>query len=233
MRIWDKYVSGKAADWTAIFTGLLAIFTIVLVVYTAKLSCIASEANKISVATQRAFVNFLTIMPMKAMSPDGKRVEGINFFVNWTNSGTTPTRTAFSNVNIQPWRSGLPKGFDYADVKEVEKRAYVFGPKATLAQLVGITIEEAKDVREGKSHLYCWGSTVYKDFFPETPDRLTEFCEEITILSVKPDDITDASAALNLIIVPCEQHNCYDEDCRDYKSQIKQAEKRLQPASHE
>jgi hypothetical protein len=88
----------------------------------------------------------------------------------------------------------LPKGFDFADLGTVEKNAAVIGPKATVFQTVGVTIDNIKDVREGKSHLYFWGWLVYQDIFPGTPHRLTEFCAEVTnLVSTKPD-VTDPSA---------------------------------------
>ena len=211
MNIWDKYVLGKSAGWTAIL----------IMVFTGILAWVAYKANENSVTTQRAFVNFNGITGMKVMRADSKGLAGINFFVNWTNSGTTPTKTATGQVNIQSWRSELPKGFNYADLATVEKRAFVIGPKATVSQLVGVTIDDIKDVREGKSHLYLWGWLAYHDIFPGTPNRLTEFCVEITnLVSTKPD-VTDPSAEFTYILVPCGKHNCYDEDCPDYKSRTK------------
>jgi hypothetical protein len=93
MNSWNNYVSGKSAGWTALFTG-------VLVVFTAILAWVAYKANENSVITQRAFVNFNTIAGTKAMTADGKSVQGINFLVSWTNSGTTPTKRATSVLSV-------------------------------------------------------------------------------------------------------------------------------------
>lgn len=117
MSTWDKYVSGKSAAWTAIFTGVLVVFTGIL-------ALVAFRANQNFVITQRAFVNFNNITGTKVLTADGKNIKGINFLVSWTNSGTTPTNKAISQVNVQPWQSELPKGFDFADLATVERIAH-------------------------------------------------------------------------------------------------------------
>jgi hypothetical protein len=217
----NKFFSGSSAGWTAIFTCVLAIFTGVLVVFTCKLASVADRADKNFVSTQRAFVNFDGIIDKKVMTADGKSIKAINFFISWMNSGTTPTRTATSQVNMQVWRSELPKGFDFADLPGIKRKAFVFGPKATFFQKIEIPIDIIKDIREGKSHLYFWGELVYQDIFPGTPQRLTEFCVELTdMVSTKPD-VTDPSAEFAWAPTPCGKHYCYDEDCPDYKSRIK------------
>ena len=211
MDIWNRFFSGKSAGWTAAFSGVLVIFTGALVVVT-------HRANENSVVTQRAYVNFNTIIPQTVKSDDGKTLKGINFFVSWTNSGTTPTKTASSQVYMRALRSELPKGFDLADLLPIKRNATVVGPKASVFEALRAPINDIRDVNEGKSHLYFWGWFAYRDIFPSTPQRLTEFCVELTNLKSTKPDITDLSTEFNFNLVPCGRHDCYDEDCADYKA---------------
>jgi hypothetical protein len=76
-----------------------------------------------------------------------------------------------------------------------------------------------------KESLGCFfGWVVYDDIFPGDPPRLTEFCTEMIQITIPFDaDIADAKTRLTWNIMSCSEHNCYDEECKDYAERIKEA----------
>lgn len=211
-RIW-KFVS-KSTFWITIFTGLLVLTNI-------RLCSISNVTKDILLKTQAAYINFKTISGNKIADPPGKKLIGIEFRVEWENSGTTPTKKARSSSNRQVWPTELPKGFGFEDLEKVEKRSTIIGPKQTVSSSLTVPIDDLIKVQQKKSHLFFWGSVIYNDVFIGTPTRVTEFCREIINVRSNKPDLTDPSAEIKWDIVPCSEHNCYDEDCPDYQSQIK------------
>lgn len=214
-RIWELFFKDKSAAWTALFTLILAWFS-----YT--LTRVAQTSNEISVSTQRAFVNFSTINGDRIASPDGKRLIGIQFRVEWNNSGTTPTKSAHSTVNFLPRPSDLPKGFGFDDLVKTEPITTAIGPKATISQPLLFNVSALTDVQQGKSHLFSWGTMIYHDIFPGTPPRLTEYCVEIINITSTKSDPTDLANAFTWQLRNCPEHNCYDENCPDYIKRVKE-----------
>lgn len=214
MKIWEKLFVGKSTAWTALFTCALVVVTILLF-------SIHRMTNQISMITQRAFINFLGIEGMKVVDDQSKKVIALQFLVAWGNSGTTPTKNAVGQCNIQLWPAELPKGFAFGDLAKLEKRPLVIGPKATVRAPLLVSIDVLNHVRQKKSHLYVWGWITYHDIFSGTPTRLTEFCSEIINVTPTKPDMTDPSCEINWQIVSCPEHNCYDEDCPDYQTRIK------------
>lgn len=185
-------------------------------------STILQKSNDISIATQRAFVNFGTITGTKIVDPIKNRTIAIQLLVVWQNTGTTPTKSATGTSNIQSWRSQLPEGFAYDDVAKVKPIKAVIGAKGIVSQSLSIDVNDLVDAQQRKAHLFSWGSMVYHDIFDRTPPRLTEYCVEITnVKSTKPDP-TDPANNFTWDLVQCPTHNCYDENCPDYDKRTKQ-----------
>ncbi len=182
---------------------------------------IFEKSNEISIATQRAFVNFSKIKGERIVDADKKKIIGIRFFVIWENSGTTPTKSARGAINIQAWPSELPKGFEFDNLSKLPPTPTVIGPKNTVSQAAFIGINPIIMTQEKKSHLYSWGSMIYNDIFPDTPARLTEYCVEITNIQGTKADLTDPDNFFRWESTPCTTHNCYDENCPDYDKRTK------------
>jgi hypothetical protein len=216
LTIWNRIFDGKAAAWTAFFT-------LVLTVTTVQLMCLNQKANETSIATQRAFVNFDgSITGFKILNPATKQVAGIEFLIGWQNSGTTPTKRALGRANRQLWPSEMPKSFDFKDMAGGNTIPTVIGPKASVRHSLIVPIGDLLDIQRRNHHLYFWGWMVYQDIFPGSPIRLTEFCGEITNFRADKQDLADPSIAFAWDVVPCPvPHNCYDEDCADYRDRIK------------
>jgi hypothetical protein len=182
---------------------------------------ILHKSNDISLATQRAFVNFKTIMGVRVVDPIKKRLIAIQMIVTWENTGTTPTKTATGTSNIQLWRSQLPETFTYDDVTKLKPMKAVIGPKGIGSHILSIDINDLIDAQQGKAHLFSWGSMVYHDIFEGTPPRLTEYCVEIINVRSTKTDPTDPANIFAWDLIQCPTHNCYDENCPDYDKRTK------------
>ncbi|WP_353071484.1 hypothetical protein [Tunturiibacter gelidiferens] len=201
---------GKAAMWNGIFALLLVVFTCLLY----RVSDQTAAAN---VATQRAFISFSGVGGQNISDPTGKTLVGMSLSPVWQNSGTTPGRDAISQVNWQVWPTDIPEGFTFPDNSSVERRKFVIGPKTPLAlQMGGIPIEQFDQVRQRKFRLFVFGWVRYRDIFPDTPVRLTEFCSEIVNIASTKADMTDPTNNFSWAAQGCREYNCYDEECPDY-----------------
>jgi hypothetical protein len=218
-KIWDLFFANSAPAWTAIFTGVLTVFTI-------QLSQLAHDSNDTAKETQRAFLSFSGISPVMTLTgSDGKRI-ATEVIVKWNNSGTTPADQAVTRVNAQLWPSDLPDGFDFKDLPGAASVPLAIGPKGDGGATMLLPLHMLQLQREASSRLYVWGWAVYKDIFKGDPDRLTEFCTEIIQVAIPPEKtIDDPTATLSWNLAQCKHNNCYDETCTDYSSRIKDARK--------
>jgi hypothetical protein len=232
-QIWNFLFAGKAGFWTAIFTGMLTLFTYMMVQ-------VSKTTNETARSSERAFLSFggVTIGP-KMMTEDMLTWRGYEITLNWNNSGTTPAKNLVFQANIKPWpiSEELPQSYEFPLASE--KSRGTVGPKANYGANVFIPRGILEDAYHGKERVYLWGTIVYKDIFENDPDRLTEFCVEITRLTTawsqppKPDKnnttpsqgpipIDNPNAMLVGFQTPaCRDHNCYDNDCKDYQDKIK------------
>jgi hypothetical protein len=223
--IWEKYFKGKSAAWTAVFTGVLVVFTFLMY-------RVADETNETSRTTQRAFMNFAASTAGVRYSKSGDMVSQ-EVLLNWANSGTTPAKDAVSRVSVQAWRTDLPDGFAFPDVGDSQRVMLTFGPKDVTGIPVAVPLQDLRDAWEGKAKIFFWGWIVYRDIFPDSPERLTQFCTQMHQLTIFPGDNTPRPVTANHIgrsdvnlgwkVKPCPVHNCYDEDCPDYAERIKHA----------
>lgn len=217
-RIWNFLFRGKAAAWTALFTGVLTVFTY-------KLYQVANAANETSREGQRAFVSFSGITPLANLTDPTRATRlGLEVQVKWSNSGTTPAQDALGAASAQLWASELPDGFDFKDLPGVKGQTLAIGPKGEGALSMQLPVNLLASQRAGTSRLYVWGWAVYKDIFSDDPDRLNEFCTEVTHVAIPADKtMEDPNANVGWALAQCNRHNCYDEDCPDYSERVKEA----------
>jgi len=209
-------IFGSAAFWTAVFTGVLTLFTGLLYM-------VSNRANEVNVATQRATVNISGPVWAKIQSPDGKSIAGWRFLFSWGNSGRTPANNAVYQTNLYIGDVRPEKGLDFGTLPQSPTLSFVLGPNATYGvQNMDISIEQLKEVADGKKHMFFWGWIAYDDGIPHTPRRLTEYCMDVTSLSFsKPNDLTNPTDELIANWPPCKTHYCYDDQCGDYTAHTK------------
>jgi len=234
-RVFDFFFgSGRAALWTAVFTGILTIFTW-------KLYQVSRTTSDTSRASERAFLSFANFaLGSRNSNPAGQWIS-YQVGINWTNSGSTPVTAAVIQANGNIWPTDLPDGFGFPLLPEQTRT--VFGPKASSTTSVDVPTIDWTQSWHGAGRLFIWGTAVYRDVFPEDPLRLTEFCDEIhhvTIgpsLTQNPAPPTTTQAPLviespNAVVVAfqwqaCRQHNCYDNDCGDYRERVAESRNAL------
>lgn len=152
-------------------------------------------------------------------APWGEDV-GWAFTIEWRNSGQTRARNFSSHVNWDTYldfEGDLPPDFAFEDKgKPQAGAAYVPPNDSTLSDVLFISAPILDAVRTGQLRLYVWGWTTYRDIFPNSPDRETQFCFELNRIDGNPfefpiDEATKPTIFFNFRV--CGQHNCADEDC--------------------
>jgi hypothetical protein len=224
--------NGRSAFWTAVFTGVLTVFTW-------KLYQVSKTASDTSRASERAVLNFANFaIGVRNNGPDGHWVSQ-QVGINWNNSGNTPVTRAVIRANGQVWPTDLPDGYAFPMLPEQTRT--VVGPKALSSTSLDVPALSLAQSWHGTGRLFIWGTAVYRDSFPEDPPRLTEFCDEIhhvAISAAQPQNIVNEPAGTvhpplviespNAILSAfqwqaCRQHNCYDKDCGDYRDRVAEA----------
>jgi len=210
----------------AVATWIMALFTFVLVGINCYLANLAKTANETEVANQRAYMNidFSSGKNAKIIN-SSNQVVAIQLDIIWNNSGNTPTKFAVAKSNSQPWASDLPKAFDFKDLDESQPVPAVIGPRSSGHQSLTVPLNYFIDVIQRKYHLYLWGWVAYRDAFPATPIRLTEYCAELVgVRADKSDALANPENNIHWGVIPCPTvaHNCYDDGCTDYQARIKE-----------
>jgi hypothetical protein len=199
--------------WTCIFTGVLMVFS-------GLLWKVNDKANETSIATQRAFISFAGPFFVKDIS--GKKLKGVNVFYGMSNSGTTPASPTVLEWNMSLGTTVPQKGLDFDTLPQGERMTSVLGPKGNFQfKPVYLSTEELEMIADGKKHLFFWGWVTYRDIFTGTPERLSEFCTDITSATWSASNHTNPNVDIKTENPPCPVHNCYDEECEDYGSRTK------------
>jgi hypothetical protein len=170
---------------------------------------------------------------------------GDQIYTNWINSGDTAGKNLVIQTNAKEWPIGedLPPSYEFPLTPE--KGRGVIAPKGAYQNPRIIPSNIMEDSWHSKQRFFFWGTMLYNDVFPNDPDRLTEFCVEISQITVArvappavqqtqpttvpanpaptlaPDIASLDSAIIGFTYQACKEHNCYDEDCKDYADRVK------------
>jgi hypothetical protein len=183
-------------------------------------------SNQSSVAGQRAYANFSGLQPAGRLVDDNnnKRITHFTFWAKWENSGTTPAKNAVGRINYRRTTDAMRRdlAFDFSDQGTIPDAPYIIGPKGTInSPPIAVPIQDVQDQINGRLHLYVYGWTAYDDIFKGNR-HLTEFCVElVNFHSTNAIDITDMASLTDALPITCPQHNCYEEDCQDYKQRTR------------
>lgn len=202
---WEKASDDPVAYftlWLVGFTGVLAVSTIGLWIVTWRAS--ASQARDMQesiaaakdsadiartslISTQRAYVrvaNFPWLWRGDTDRP-GKVFYDITPIIE--NGGNTQTVDAKINVNFALSDDPLPQGFDFPFAAD-HGFTLIGAHQAVGAGNVVILDDDLLSVQSGKKFFYIWGVVTYRDVFPNTPERVTEFCTQISRVLGNPLD---------------------------------------------
>jgi len=205
--LWMRIPKPSPGAWTAIFTGFLVVFTFLLCL-------IAYRADQTSRKSQRAYLSYGSLqMGRKFSDPITHKLTAISLFILWGNSGDTPAKNAHMHYTFKPQKDELPTGYGFPDLGDQKNTRFVLGPKAiTASGEFIISTAHLLAVQQGQEHLYIWGWVTYYDIFDDRKQRVTEFCNDIINVT---GDVTDPNAVITFTPSLCQEHNCYDEECKD------------------
>jgi hypothetical protein len=174
--------------------------------------------NRIAlIISQQASVFFTNEFTAPRLTINGK--SGRMFSPTLENGGNTSAFDVLNRVNDNGsiGFSNLPRGFKYPDNPRTAHRLFPTedvreGPFILAAHkpigggVVPIGDEVLQRVNEGKSYVYFWGWATYRDIFG--CHHKTEFCSQL--VGVNSQDG-------KFMFKTCPEHNCADQDCRDYQ----------------
>jgi len=212
--IWQTFFANRAPAWTAVATIALGVFSFLL-------WKVNDRANETSIDSQRAFINFTG--PLYVQDIQNNVVKGTNVYWGMSNSGTTPANAVVFEWNLSLGQSVPDKPIDFDSLSQNEREHLVLGPKANYQMKpVYISLDDWEKVVDGKEHLFFWGWAVYRDVFTDTPPRVSEFCTDITSAAWVSPKIPHSSLknGIKTVNPSCPTHNCYDENCEDYRRRI-------------
>jgi len=167
-------------------------------------------------SVQRAFVFFVGSTSATKTIVNNKTTELTLTFPH-KNAGVTPTKDAEARVNWKDFPDGLPSHFNFPDEGSVQPRQFDIPPQAFGNGTLAIPIAVIEAAKQRRARIFVWGWVAYHDIFGKTPERLSEFCDEIANIKSTPEDITDPSASITWDLSLCPVHNCFDNRCTDYK----------------
>jgi len=205
--------NNKQLFWTKISAGLLFV---VALVYCGQLYQMV-ESNRLTresvEAVQAAVVSFSS--SQIKVSPK-ENFPYYMFVTPFTNGGNTATRTGQVYWSVITPTEKIPDDYTFPDQgKAGNGRTFILGPKQTAnTKPIAIPDDVVKNMLARHVRIYFYGWAAYRDRFKETPDRVTEFCYEFW-------DIIKNGTEMESQINVCEHHNCYDDECPDYKERIK------------
>lgn len=131
----------------------------------------------------------------------------------WENSGNTPTRDMTIYVNSYFQSKPMPSDFRFPPFISNEKIPIFAGPKASFGgSFVIKTGDELAEVKAGTKYFYIWGEARYRDIFANTPEHVTRFAYQITVLG-DPTKPQVPGNVLQMSTNTLPRHNCADEEC--------------------
>lgn len=223
-------------DWSQVVLDTL------LLIVGIRLACIYSgqlkamlDSNKISreslTSVQRAFIVPHEVQQRRSILHSPADEHAVWYFtMPWENTGTTPANIT-SQAFFEDKLAAEPTEEQF--IKKPLMQNALVGPKA-VRNVGNVTLTEInlfgqelphqnKEIiampiqtltaEDGRLYVF-WGWVTYNDAFPNTPLRITEFCQALTAIVVVRDT---PQTPFGFAWVPCDHHNCADEHCDDYQ----------------
>jgi hypothetical protein len=164
-------------------TFLQAIFTWLALAESQKANVAARFAEQNTetalIITNRPYVFVRDFVPIPVGDPN--QPFGWRCVVIWENSGATPTQNLKMWVSWGRFTAPLPDDYAFPDRGERSgDSATIIGPRGQVSTTVfTLDFEHAMSLIQQRSFTYIWGWAEYRDIFPNTPRRRTEFCVQV------------------------------------------------------
>ena len=209
----------------ASFTVLLALFTLALWASTSKIAKDAKTSTNKTIkimedTTERQLRAYLTIEQFSYVSHLDTINNAIWWSIHpvWRNTGATPTSALFLNTNSALSDQKLPDNFDFLDAPGESIKMVIGAHLSITASLIKITGADLVAVRDGTKFFYIWGWAKYKDGFPNTPERITRFCNHITHVTGNPTyHYNRETNPIEITFSFYKENNCIDDGCQEQK----------------
>lgn len=215
----------KITMWAIIVGGIAALASLFYVARSANAAKDAADTAKDSlVVAQRAFLNHVNSSEYSTKQLDRAtgKVIAYSASVGWLNSGNTPAIGGRSNVQTLVSDKPIGPSFQFPSAVMQQTNSSAVGPHATMYGGLIIPIKDVASI-SSRHRVYMYGWVTYRDVFPGTPVRLTEFCEEIIRINATvsttdapPTGLDDPKTRWDVVTQDCANRPCYDEGCSDY-----------------
>jgi len=228
--IWSTIRETKTSNGiVAICTIAIALATIAYFIvsfYQLRAMRQSNEINRQSLqSVQRAFITYRGVRNGRFRTNPTKDLPHYwTFHAAIENSGTTPAITVIAQYQVGVQSPNGPTEEAFRGKMVDNSAPITVGPKATQ-ELGARHIDEAlifgHDLADNLSdmstatiqpNIFSWGWVVYRDVFPNTRPHVTEFCQVLTGASF----ILSPSPRITLDLGACREHNCTDNECKDY-----------------
>jgi hypothetical protein len=121
-----------------------------------------------------------------------------------------------NHVNLRMLDGPLPNDWDFPDLWSAKtapgdrvSTPLGVAPRGTVqGQIVGISLDQMREVVAGTKRLYMWGWATYNDVFPRTHIHITRFAVQISA-GGDPTDTAKTSVTFHFV----RRYNCTDEEC--------------------
>jgi hypothetical protein len=190
--------------WLAVLTGGLVIASSIQFVFlyradkTARIAATAvkdqaSLTREAMTRTQRAFVFVKHVcvghqinLVQATTGPLVEAVIGWNIGIQWENTGDTPTRDLVTHISLHEFQGEMPADYNFPELNKTTTKS-LLGPKAVcFSPVFSISDSQARQIFQGRNHLYMWGWAEYDDVFPDSERHRTEFCYELLFIAPFP-----------------------------------------------
>jgi hypothetical protein len=166
---------------------------------------------------QRAWIYFKDLKTNRAVANGVPGViDGYTFSAILENSGNTPATQAFIYFTSDVVASDML--FDFPIDTKMGYAKLVFGPHASIETSTISLTDQYWAVPPKKTRIF-WGWVVYRDIFPKTDIRLTEFCQNL-VATMRVGPVGAIFPTPDMPIKgrteTCPVHNCFDKNCEDY-----------------
>ena len=179
-------------------------------------------------SVQRAYLVFdgIAILKINKVVPGGTDI--LQFTPNWENPGNTPATPVVGRF-FTDGLSDEPNEEEFVGPTR-EQVIFEVGPRAhwtgNITSLPESTILGARVGSSIKKKIFAWGWVAYKDVLPNTKPHLTEICFHLSQIysSLPMRKINTQDYAISPKSTPgltwegCQEHNCVDTYCKDYKA---------------
>jgi hypothetical protein len=169
--------------WIALLTGVLAVGTGYLALYTARLWGSTKEAvDDARESGERELRAYLHVRDMEVSAVTMGNQRTAQYQVEIQNCGKTPGYRCCAHISWATFPTE-PKDFSFFDVygEQIGVSVFDVGPGQSTRMTERIPMERFRAIAAGTEYCLMWGWVEYSDVFPDSKRRRTEFAYRIRV----------------------------------------------------